>query len=65
MDKTKSQSFPADSGPNLLIAKRMACEEPSIAPDFKRAKSFHDGLIEPYVKTPGLAGRVPFPEKVC
>ncbi|KAJ5615734.1 hypothetical protein N7537_000848, partial [Penicillium hordei] len=53
----------SDSGPNLLVAKRTACEEPSIAPDCKRAKRFHDGLTEPDVKTPGLAWRVPFPEK--
>lgn len=65
MDKTKSQSSPADNGPNLLVAKRTACEEPSIAPGYKRAKRFHGGLTEPSVKTPGLTGRVPFPEKVC
>ncbi|KAJ5694410.1 hypothetical protein N7536_004822 [Penicillium majusculum] len=63
MDKTKSQSSPADNGPNLLVAKRTACEEPSIAPGYKRAKRFHGGLTEPSVKTPGLTGRVPFPEK--
>ncbi|KAJ5500215.1 Acyl-CoA N-acyltransferase [Penicillium expansum] len=63
MDKTESQSFPADSGPNLLIAKRTACEAPSIAPDSKRTRRFHDGLTEADVQTPALTWRPPFPEK--
>ncbi|KAJ6137978.1 Acyl-CoA N-acyltransferase [Penicillium samsonianum] len=60
MDKVESQ---ADSGPNLLVAKRTACEEPNIAPDTKRSKGFHNGLTEADVETPAITRKAPFPEK--
>ncbi|KAJ5514552.1 Acyl-CoA N-acyltransferase [Penicillium fimorum] len=63
MAKAESQSFSVDNGPGLFIAKRTACEEPNSAPDAKRAKSLHGGLIESNVKTPAIARGVPFPEK--
>lgn len=59
MDKEEPQSCPAGSEQNL-VAKRTALEEPDLAPDAKRVKSFHDGLTGP-----AATRRVPFPEKVC
>jgi hypothetical protein len=60
MDKAESQSFPADSGPSLLVSKRAAFEEPNTAPGAKKIKSFQDDNTAP---VPVL--RVLFPEKVC
>ncbi|QKX56756.1 uncharacterized protein TRUGW13939_03863 [Talaromyces rugulosus] len=58
MDKAESQSFPADGGPNLLVSKRAAFEEPDTAPCAKKIKSSQDDNTDP---APVL--RVPFPEK--
>ncbi|KAI0131058.1 histone acetyltransferase GCN5 [Daldinia grandis] len=63
MDNAASQSFPADHGHNLLVAKRAASEEPNIASDTKRIKISHDGLTEPVVQPPAIPRRVPFPDK--
>jgi hypothetical protein len=40
MDKAESQSFPADRGQNLLVAKRTASEEPNAASIPKESKPF-------------------------
>lgn len=65
MDKPESQSLPADSGHNLVAAKRTASEEPNASPDAKRIKGAHDGSTEPGVKSPAVTKRVPFPDRVC
>ncbi|KAK3944865.1 histone acetyltransferase gcn5 [Diplogelasinospora grovesii] len=57
MDKAGSQSFPADRGQYLLVAKRTASEEPNTASNTKRIKRFHDGLTEPDVQPPAIARR--------
>jgi histone acetyltransferase len=61
MDGAESPS--ADRGHNL-VAKRTASEELNTVPDAKKVKGFHDGSIEPDVKSPRIIRMVPFPEKV-
>lgn len=58
-------SFPADGGQSLPIAKRKASEEAKPAPDAKRVEGFDDKLTESDDPSPVTTQRVFFPEKVC